>query len=91
MSTQATQAPAPAPAPPVPASAGSYALYHTPQGGVHLVYRPFGSEEDQHLDVPPFVIAMARKAAGGGDLGPLGALLLPPKTEAEEAEEADAA
>jgi len=75
VSIQATEPEAPAP--PVPASAGSYALYHTPAGGIHLVYRPFGAEEDQHLDVPPFVIAMARKAAGGGDLGPLGALLMP--------------
>lgn len=79
MSVQTTEPDAPAPSGPVPASAGSYALYHTPQGGIHLVYRPFGSEEDQHLDVPPFVIAMARKAAGGGDLGPLGALLIPAK------------
>lgn len=73
--------PAP-PAPPTPVSAGSYALYHTPAGGIHLVYRPFGAEEDQHLDVPPFVITMARRAAGTGDLGPLGVLLLPPPSTA---------
>lgn len=78
-----TEAAVAVPAAPVPASAGSYALYHTPAGGIHLVYRPFGATEDQHLDVPPFVISMARKAAGGGDLGPLGALLLPPKVEGE--------
>ena len=29
------------------------------------------------MDVPAFVVGMARKAAGGQDLGPLGALLLP--------------
>jgi hypothetical protein len=82
--TGALQQPEPEPSRPValavapqPVSSGTYALYHTPQGGIHLVYRPVGAAEDQHLDVPPFVIKMASKAAGGGDLGPLGALLLP--------------
>ena len=77
MSETATEQETEAPAGPVPVSSGSYALYHTPKGGVHLVYRPFGTEEDQHLDIPPFVIGMAKKAAGGQDLGPLGALLIP--------------
>lgn len=82
-----TASPAP---PPVPVSAGSYALYHTPAGGIHLVYRPFGTDTDQHLDVPAFVVTMARKAAGGGDLGPLGALLLPAHPEQETETEAAA-
>ncbi len=73
-----------APPAPVPVSAGSYALFHTPKGGVHLVYRPFGADQDQHLDVPPFVIKMAKSAAGGSDLGPLGALLIPPQQEEED-------
>lgn len=60
---------------PVPLSHGSYAIYGTPEGGLHLVYRTKGSEKDDHLEVPSFVLGMARKAAAGQDLGPLGFLL----------------
>lgn len=55
-----------APAPPVPVSQGTYALFETPAGGLHLVYRVKGAETDTHMDIPRFVIDMAAKAAGGG-------------------------
>lgn len=55
-----------APAPPAPISQGTYALFQTPAGGLHLVYRVKGAEQDTHMEIPPFVVSMATKAAGGG-------------------------
>ena len=60
---------------PTPISHGSYALYPTPSGGLHLVYRVKGSEADGHIDIPAFVINAASTMAGDQDLGPLAALL----------------
>lgn len=72
---------APAPAdtppatPPAPVSCGRYALYETPGGGRHLVYRPDGEAEDQHVDIPPFIMNMAQKAMNGEGPGLLGKLM----------------
>ena len=52
-------------APPEPLSQGTYALFQTPKGGLHLVYRAKGAEEDTHMEIPPFVVAMAQKMANG--------------------------
>lgn len=58
-----------------PLSQGSYAVYATGDGGLHLVYRPAGAPEDQHMPIPAFVVGLAEKAAAGQNLGPLGFLL----------------
>lgn len=65
-----TQTPEQAAAGPVPISAGRYALYDTPQGGKHLVYKPDGTDEDQHIEIPGFIVSMAEKAASGGGIAP---------------------
>jgi hypothetical protein len=50
---------------PSPFSQGTYALFNTKKGGIHLVYRASGTEDDTHLDIPPMVVKMAQKAADG--------------------------
>jgi hypothetical protein len=49
---------------------GVYSIYKTEEGGMHIAYRPDGSEEDQHLPVPPAMMAMMLAASEGK--GPLG-------------------
>lgn len=71
----APAADAPPPAPPAPVSCGRYALYETPGGGRHLVYRPDGEDEDQHVDIPAFIMNMAQKAMNGEGPGLLGKLM----------------
>ena len=64
------------PAAPVPDSQGTYAVYRTPKGAIHLVYRPQGVEEDQHLEIPAMIVSMAEKAAAGENVGgPFGKML----------------
>lgn len=61
---------------PVPDSQGTYAVYRTPRGAIHLVYRPKGTEEDQHLEIPAMIVNMAEKAARGENVGgPFGRML----------------
>jgi hypothetical protein len=50
-------------------SKGAYSLYRAPDGGMRLIYRPEGAEEDQHLAFPAAIVRMAEAAAGGA--GPL--------------------
>jgi len=57
---------------PSPLVAGSFALYEMKDGGMHLVYRLIGSDQDVHQDFPAFVVKMAMQAAEGK--GPLGHL-----------------
>lgn len=64
------------PAAPVPDSQGTYAVYRTPRGAIHLVYRPEGVDEDQHLEIPAMIVNMAEKAAAGENVGgPFGKML----------------
>jgi hypothetical protein len=51
--------------PPVPLSQGTYALFETPNGGLHLVYHPKGAADDIHLEIPAFVVKLANQAASG--------------------------
>ena len=51
-------------------SKGVYSIYKTPEGGLHIAYRPEGAEEDSHLPVPPAMVAMMVAAAEGK--GPFG-------------------
>lgn len=57
---------------PAPLVSGSFALYEMKDGGMHLVYRLMGSDQDVHQDFPAFVVKMAMQAAEGK--GPLGHL-----------------
>ena len=59
--------------PATPFLKGVFSLYETPSGGYHLAYRPDGADEDQHIDVPGWIISMARQAEGGG-LNPMAML-----------------
>lgn len=53
-------------------SKGVYSIYKTTEGGMHISYRPEGTEEDQHLPVPPALMSMMIAASEGK--GPLGRL-----------------
>lgn len=46
---------------------GSFALYKTPKGGLHLALRVEGEDEVRHVEVPAFLL----KGAGGGMLAKL--------------------
>ena len=50
---------------------GTFALYQDPDGGVHLSYRPDGTQEDQHLNAPPALLRMMQGLGEGA--GPLAA------------------
>lgn len=39
---------------------GVFALYDTPDGGVHLSYRPDGEDEDVHVQLPAALVSMAK-------------------------------
>ena len=61
---------------PIPDSQGTYAVYRTPKGAIHLVYRPIGIEEDQHIEIPAMIVNMAERAAAGESVGgPFGKLI----------------
>jgi len=50
--------------------AGRYRLYKTPEGGLHLTYRPDHLGTDQHLPLPPAIITAVKLMSRG----PIGAL-----------------
>lgn len=60
-----------------PASQGTYALFEPPDGSIHLVYRPQGAEEDQHMHFPAVMVKLAKKAAAGEGFmpGPVGKIM----------------
>jgi len=67
---------APEQAGPVPFLRGKFALYHTPDGGIHIAYRPVPTEldrepEDQHIQIPAMVVALAQQMQDGKMPGPL--------------------
>lgn len=49
---------------------GTFSLYRTPEGGLHIAFRPVNGEEDQHLPIPPALVKMAMAAQSGK--GPFG-------------------
>jgi hypothetical protein len=74
MDTDHTPDPAPVPgaddAPstkdaPEPALRGTFALYETPAGGMHLAWRADGEEEAHHVEVPAFAVTMAKAQIDG--------------------------
>jgi hypothetical protein len=56
---------APAPAAPVAFLKGTFALYDTPAGGIHLAFRLDGEDADRHHELPAGMAAMLRQAAAG--------------------------
>jgi hypothetical protein len=53
---------------PKPAMQGSFALFETPEGGLHLVYRVAGSDDEQHVEIPAFMVQMAKNMDGQGPM-----------------------
>lgn len=53
-------------------SKGSYSIYKTDDGGMHIAYRPEGAEEDGHMPIPAMMLQMMIAATEGK--GPLGRL-----------------
>jgi len=61
------------PAAPVPYLKGRFALFRTPDGGIHIAYQPDPPEdadpnevqETQHMEVPGMVVTMAEQMQGG--------------------------
>jgi hypothetical protein len=50
---------------PEPLMNGRFTLYATPNGGYHIAWRPDGTDETQHIEVPQFIANMAKNAAEG--------------------------
>ena len=71
-----TPAPAEQADPPTPHLKGVFSLYHTPDGGIHIAYRPDPTEldedpEDQHIQIPAMVVALAQQMQDGKMPNPL--------------------
>jgi hypothetical protein len=52
---------------------GSFSVYKTDEGGLHLAFRLAGAEEDGHVPVPAGIVRLALSAASGK--GPLGMIM----------------
>jgi hypothetical protein len=50
---------------PTPAYSGTFAVYTTESGGVHLTVRLAGEEGEKHLDVPPHMARIAEQLIAG--------------------------
>ena len=48
---------------------GRFALYHTPSGGMHLVWCAENEAEMHHVEVPAFAVKMAQAQLGGDKPG----------------------
>jgi hypothetical protein len=59
---------------PQPAMQGTFALYETPDGGLHLVYRVTGSDDEQHVEIPGFMVNLAKQMEGQGPMAMIKAL-----------------
>lgn len=44
---------------------GKFALFDTPDGGLHVAYRPDGQDTDQHFQVPGHILKMAKLLSEG--------------------------
>ena len=51
-----------------PSVSGTFALFDTPNGGVHVVVRFAGEETERHKDIPPAMAAFARQVFEEGSL-----------------------
>lgn len=55
-------------APPVPYLKGAFALYNTPDGGIHVSYRPDGADADEHIQIPGIMMTLVREMNDTGKL-----------------------
>lgn len=47
---------------------GQFGIFESPEGGIHLVFRLDGSEEDKHMEFSPMMLkAMKMAFPGRGD------------------------
>ena len=53
---------------PVPFLKGVFAIYNTPDGGVHISYRPDGAETDEHIQVPGLVMNLVKEMQETGKM-----------------------
>jgi hypothetical protein len=44
---------------------GKYRLYEKSDGTLHLVYKPNGAENEEHMEIPGALIALAKQAENG--------------------------
>jgi hypothetical protein len=51
---------------------GRFTLYETPDGGYHIAYVADGQDDTRHLEIPAFLVRMA-KAGAEGRLNPAAA------------------
>jgi len=58
---------------PDPLINGRFSLYETPEGGYHIAWTADGDTTTNHLEVPAFLVRMA-KAGAEGKLNPVTAL-----------------
>jgi hypothetical protein len=45
-------------------------VYQTPAGGVHLVTRVRGEDDERHIELPPHLVKLAEMMADGQKLSP---------------------
>lgn len=57
---------------PTPFMRGKFAIFETPDGGLHIAYRLDGTDEDRHVALPAAMVKMANMAANGS--GPMAAM-----------------
>lgn len=58
---------------PVPIMKGKFAIFETPDGGLHIAYRLDETDEDRHVALPAAMVKMANMAANGS--GPMAAMI----------------
>lgn len=46
-------------------SEGTYRIYRTPTGALHIAYRTAESTEDAHFEIQPFIVKLAEQAMNG--------------------------
>ncbi len=50
---------------------GKFALFDTPDGGIHVAYRPDGADADEHIEVPGHVMKIAKMFGEGKITNPM--------------------
>jgi hypothetical protein len=44
---------------------GAFGIWETPEGGIHLVFRLDGDQEDKHMEFSPFMLKAMQMALPG--------------------------
>lgn len=56
---------------PEPILKGRFAIYATPDGGLHLAYRADGDDEDRHVPIPALALKVMQHKVGKANLNRL--------------------